>query len=69
MEWHERGSRNRNKERLQQNPLSYITTGHRGDGWSIPVFNVQMLGGGINKICKYVRNQWVANDRDVERLL
>lgn len=46
MEWHECGSRNRNKERLQQNPLSYITTGHRGDGWSIPVFNVQMLGEG-----------------------
>lgn len=28
MEWYECGSRSRNKERLQQNPLSSITTGH-----------------------------------------
>lgn len=30
MEWYECGSRSRNKERLQQNPLSSITTGHGG---------------------------------------
>lgn len=55
MEWYECGSRNRNKERLQQNPLSSITTGHGGGGQYQSLMSRYWGGAQIKyiKIYKY----------------